>query len=45
MIGKPRYSSTFMFEVDEYRVVIAEIQFVYGHATLGLAHRPGQETA
>lgn len=53
MAAKPKYSSTFIFEVgelddewlDEYRVVISEVQSVYGNPILGLEHRPNQEPA
>ncbi|QZY52338.1 antibiotic biosynthesis monooxygenase family protein [Leucobacter tenebrionis] len=29
--------------IGEYRVVISEVQSVYGNPLLGLAHRPGQD--
>lgn len=38
-LAKPRYGEW----LGEYRVVISEVQSVYGNPILGLEHRPGQE--
>lgn len=38
-LAKSRYGEW----LGEYRVVIAEVQSIYGNPTLGLDHRPDQE--
>ena len=38
-LAKSRYGEW----LGEYRVVISEVQSVYGNPILGLEHRPGQE--